>query len=91
MNQVVSRYVELLATLEKKPRPLTEPEWKSLDLAFFGPGGLATIPTAEPRFVLSRPDRQRYIELDKAVKQLEAKTSGQGRPGDGDARRTEAG
>ena len=26
--------------------------------------------------MLSRPDRQRYIELDKAVKQLEAKTSG---------------
>ena len=76
MAQVVARYVELLTTLEKKTRPLAEPEWKSLDLAFFGPGGLATVPTDEPRFVLARPDRQRYIELNKAVKQLEAKTSG---------------
>lgn len=76
MAQAIARYADLLALLEKQPRPLATPEWKSFDLAFFGPGGLATIPEDEPRLVLSRPDRQRFIELEKAVKQAEAKTSG---------------
>jgi hypothetical protein len=76
MEQVVARYVELVATLEKQGRSPVESEWESLRRAFFGAGGLATIPADGARLVLSRTDRQRYAELDKAVKELEAKTSG---------------
>ena len=87
MDQVVARYVDLFAKLEersreidpktKQPRrPLAEPEWESLRLAVFGPGGIADHPRRRPRFVLDRPERQRYTELDNAVKQLEAKSAG---------------
>ncbi len=88
MDQVVARYVELLARLEAKlsespapaeagktPRPLDDPAWESLRLALFGPDGILAIPAEGERFVLSRPDRQKFNELNNAVKQLEAKSA----------------
>ena len=87
MNDVVLRYVDLLARLEercreqdpktKQPRrPLADPEWESLRQAFFGPAGIVAIPADGGRFVLDRVERQKFVKLGNAVKQLEAKSAG---------------
>jgi hypothetical protein len=87
MDQVAARYVEILSGLEarsraldpktKQPRrALAEPDWESLRLAVFGPGGIVSIPADGARFVLDRPQRQRYTALSNAVQKLEAKSAG---------------
>jgi len=88
MDQVIARYVDLLAKLEAKlrekpalaeasrpARPLTDPAWESLRIAFFGPDGILAIPAEGERFVLSRTERQKFNELNNKIKQLEARTA----------------
>jgi hypothetical protein len=87
MEDVVARYVDLLAQLEgrcrrqdlgtKPPsRPLAEPEWESLHLAVFGPSGIVTIPADGMRFLLDRVQRPKFAKLNEVVKQLEVKSAG---------------
>ena len=97
-----SRYVDLLARLEercreqdpktKQPRrPLADPEWESLRQAVFGPAGIVAIPADGRRFVL---DSRRASEVRQARQRRQAargQVGRQGRPGDGDARRAQAG
>jgi hypothetical protein len=87
MEQLAARYVDVFAKLEarcretdpktKQPRrPLAEPEWESLRAAVFGPGGIASIPGKNTRFVLDRPQEERFTALGNAVQKLEVKSAG---------------
>jgi hypothetical protein len=80
MAEAVRRYCELLAKLElaggKGQLALTDPLWESLRAAFFGQAGILSLPADNLRLLLDRPQRQKYTELNNAVKRLESRSAG---------------
>jgi hypothetical protein len=75
MADVVAQFTDLFQGVENRLRQakpngttaLADSEWESFRQAIFGPNGLASLPPNADRFLLTRPQKERLAEFDKAI------------------------
>ncbi len=84
MNGVVACYRALLAGVserldavgEKRNAPLGDPQWESLRVALYGPGGVLTPTEAHDQLVIDRAQRTELKNLEQKIADVDKQAAG---------------